>query len=61
MIKCEICGKEFKTLKRHLELKHKMTIEKYQKKYKNAPVVDANYQKKMKNNRLKQMKKGKIK
>ena len=48
MIKCMICGKEMKTLKRHLLTVHSMTPKKYQAKFNGAPVVDPLYSAKMK-------------
>ena len=47
MIKCMICGREMKTLKRHLLTVHSMSTKKYQARYKGALVVDPEYSKKM--------------
>ena len=47
MIKCMICGKEMKTLKKHLLTVHSISTRKYLAKYKGALLVDPAYSKKM--------------
>jgi predicted transcriptional regulator len=47
MIKCEICGKEFKRLRQHLMKKHGISTRKYRAIYPGAPIVDPDYSKKM--------------
>lgn len=43
MIKCQICGREMKTLRKHLKVAHKMSIRSYSKFYPNEPTVDPVY------------------
>ena len=51
MVKCMICGKELKTLKRHLLTVHSISTRKYLAKYKGALLVDPAYSEKMKSKR----------
>lgn len=48
MVKCEICGKEFKILQSHLISKHKINKEEYMNKYPNSKLVDDNWKEKFK-------------
>ena len=43
MIKCELCGKEFKRLRTHLKVAHDITVRTYKKNYPNALLVDPEY------------------
>jgi len=51
MIKCELCGKEFKRLRKHLIHEHDMTVKRYLFKFPNALVVDPEYAEKMRKKR----------
>ena len=51
MVKCMICGKELKTLKKHLLTVHSISTRKYLAKYKGALLVDPAYSEKMKTKR----------
>lgn len=53
MIKCEICGKEFLLLRRHLKEQHNMTVRSYKRLFPAALLVDPEYSKKRKNIALK--------
>lgn len=43
MVKCEVCGKPFIRLRKHLRVAHNMTIRSYSKFFPNAPTVDQAY------------------
>ena len=47
MIRCELCGKEFKQLKKHLQVKHDMNLYSYKRMFPDAPTVDPEYSKAM--------------
>ena len=47
MIKCKLCGKEFKRLKKHLRVKHDMNLYSYKRMFPNAPLVDPEFSKAM--------------
>ena len=46
MVKCEVCGKSFIRLRKHLRVAHNMTIRSYSKFYPNALTVDPEYSEK---------------
>jgi predicted transcriptional regulator len=43
MIKCELCGKKFVRLRRHLKVAHKMSVSSYNKYFPEALLVDPDY------------------
>ena len=47
MIKCRLCNKEFKRLKKHLRVKHDMNLYSYKRLFPDAPIVDPEYSKAM--------------
>ena len=43
MVKCEICGKDFLRLRKHLRVAHNMTVRSYKKYFPEALLVDPAY------------------